>query len=559
MLRSLSLKDFVIVDSMTLDFTQGFSVLTGETGAGKSILLDALALVTGARGDSGSVREGQSKADISAEFSISDDITTWLGERELSGDDGVLQLRRVVEADGRSKAFINGHPGTAAMLKELGEQLLDIHGQHAAQSLTRGEGQRELLDSFAAIQSDVKIVGQRYKLWNDAKANLAAANAQSATFAQERDRIQWQLNELSEIKLVAGEWESLNIEQKRLANAAQLIEIAQSAALAISDDDNAVVSTLQSLAQRLKALVALDPSLQASLELIDSAIISLDEAGSDLSNYAQKIELDPQRLEQIDNRIGQLFSASRKFKVTPDALTDHEQLLTSQMANLAASQDIAKLEKQVETEYASFTQLADTISKARRKAALKLSRGVSTHLQSLGMRGAKMEISLVSQNPTSSGCDQIEFQIAGHEGVAPRAIAKVASGGELSRIGLAIAVMAAQANPVPTLIFDEADAGIGGSVAEVVGNLMRDLGESRQVLSVTHLPQVAARAHHQFKVTKENVKGPGKSFTSKTLSKVQLLEESARTDEIARMLGGIEITSTTRQHASELLRQPSST
>jgi DNA repair protein RecN (Recombination protein N) len=556
MLRSLSLKDFVIVDSLTLDFTQGFSVLTGETGAGKSILLDALALVTGARGDSGAVREGQPKADISAEFSISEDIAAWLLERELTGDEGVLQLRRVVEADGRSKAFINGHPGTAAMLKELGEQLLDIHGQHAAQSLTRGEGQRELLDSFAAVQADVKTLGQRYKVWNDAKATLAAANAQSATFAQERDRIQWQLNELSEIKLVAGEWESLNVEQKRLANAAQLIEIAQNAALAITDDDNAVVSTLQSLAQRLKPLVALDPSLQASLELIDSAIISLDEAGSDLSNYAQKIELDPQRLEQIDNRIGLLFSAARKFKVTPDSLADHEQSLMSQMANLAASQDIAKLEKQVDTDYASLLQLADTVSKARRKAALKLSRGVSAHLQSLGMKGAKMEISIVSQNPTSSGCDQIEFQIAGHEGVAPRAIAKVASGGELSRIGLAIAVMAAQANPVPTLIFDEADAGIGGSVAEVVGNLMRDLGESRQVLSVTHLPQVAARAHHQFKVTKESVKALGKTSGSKTLSKVVLLEESARTDEIARMLGGIEITSTTRQHASELLRQP---
>jgi DNA repair protein RecN (Recombination protein N) len=556
MLRSLSLKDFVIVDSLTLDFTQGFSVLTGETGAGKSILLDALALVTGARGDSGAVREGQPKADISAEFSISEDIAAWLHERELTGDEGVLQLRRVVEADGRSKAFINGHPGTAAMLKELGEQLLDIHGQHAAQSLTRGEGQRELLDSFAAVQADVKTLGQRHKLWNDAKATLAAANAQSATFAQERDRIQWQLNELSELKLVAGEWESLNVEQKRLANAAQLIEIAQNAALAITDDDNAVVSTLQSLAQRLKPLVALDPSLQASLELIDSAIISLDEAGSDLSNYAQKIELDPQRLEQIDNRIGLLFSAARKFKVTPDSLADHEQSLMSQMANLAASQDIAKLEKQVDTNYASLLQLADAVSKARRKAALKLSRGVSAHLQSLGMKGAKMEISLVSQNPTSSGCDQIEFQIAGHEGVAPRAIAKVASGGELSRIGLAIAVMAAQANPVPTLIFDEADAGIGGSVAEVVGNLMRDLGESRQVLSVTHLPQVAARAHHQFKVTKESVKALGKTSGSKTLSKVVLLEESARTDEIARMLGGIEITSTTRQHASELLRQP---
>jgi DNA repair protein RecN (Recombination protein N) len=549
MLRSLLLKDFVIVDTLTLDFTGGFSVLTGETGAGKSILLDALGLVTGGRADSGVVREGQAKADISAEFAASSTLESWLAERELSGDPGCLQLRRVVEADGRSKAFVNGHPSTAAMLKELGEQLIDIHGQHAAQSLTRGEGQRELLDSFAGIEPDVRSIALQFKQVNEAKQHLAQAQAQSATFTQERDRLTWQLNELSETKLSEGEWQALNLEQKRLANAAQLIEIAQGAAAAISEDDNALVSSLQTIAQKLKGLVALDASIAPALDAIESATISLDEAGSDLAHYAQKIELDPQRLNEVDLRIGQLFSAARKFKVSPETLFDHQHALEQQLANLAASQDIEALQAKVDAQTSTYQAMAEKLTAARRKAASKLSKGVTAHLQALGMKGAKMEIALSSQNATSFGVDHIEFQVAGHEGVPPRAIAKVASGGELSRIGLAIAVLAAQANPVPTLIFDEADAGIGGSVAEVVGNLMRDLGQTRQVLSVTHLPQVAARAHHQFRVTKQSGKG-------KTLSKVALLAEDERTDEIARMLGGIDITATTRKHASELLSQP---
>jgi DNA repair protein RecN (Recombination protein N) len=546
MLSSLHLKDFVIVDALSIDFKSGFSVLTGETGAGKSILLDAIGLVTGGRADSGAVREGQPRADISAEFSVDADLEQWLAERDLSGDAGVLQLRRVIDADGRSRAFINSHPSTAAMLKQLGERLIDIHGQHAAQSLMRGEGQRELLDSFAGIEVEVKELAARYKAWTEAEHALKQAQSAGKNFEQERDRLAWQLNELKELKLVKGEWEQLNVEQKRLANAAQLIEIAQGASGALSDDDDAIVNRLQTVAQKLKNLVAIDSSLKPCLDLIESAAIQLDEASSDLSSYAQKIELDPARLQEIDQRTGSLFSAARKFKIQPELLFDEQLEFENRLSTLTASQDLSALAAKVSAAQAHYGQLAEKLSLARKKSAVKLSKGVSAHLQSLGMKGAKMEIAIADQSPASHGTDHTEFQVAGHEGVAARAISKVASGGELSRIGLAIAVLAAQANPVPTLIFDEADAGIGGSVAEVVGKLMRTLGDSRQVLSVTHLPQVAACAHHQFKVMKQSSKG-------KTISQVAALTDADRVDEVARMLGGIAITDTTRKHASELL------
>jgi DNA repair protein RecN (Recombination protein N) len=546
MLRSLLLKDFVIVDSLALDFASGFSVLTGETGAGKSILLDALALVTGGRADSGVVREGQTRADISAEFDTTAAIATWLSERDLSGDEGSLQLRRVVDADGRSRAFINGHPSTAAMLKDIGEHLIDIHGQHAAQSLTRGEGQRELLDRFAGIDSDVKSIGVLFRQWNQAQTQLNDAQSQGKAFEQERERLQWQLNELSVLKLQEGEWEQLSIEQKRLANAAQLIDIAQGVAGVLSDDDDALINKLQVVTQKLRTLVAIDSSLQPCLDAIESAVIQLDEASSDVSNYAQKIELDPARLAQVDERISQLFSAARKIKVQPERLAEEASELAQRLVSLTEAQDIEALQAAVENAKAQYEASAEKLTAARKKSAAKLAKGVTTHLQSLGMKGAKMGVAITSQTPASFGVDHIEFQVAGHEGVAARAIAKVASGGELSRIGLGIAVLAAQANPVPTLIFDEADAGIGGSVAEVVGQLMRALGDSRQVLSVTHLPQVAACAHHQFRVSKKSAKG-------KTLSQVEQLSDANRIDEIARMLGGIDITATTRKHASELL------
>jgi DNA repair protein RecN (Recombination protein N) len=546
MLLSLHLKDFVIVDTLALDFQSGFSVLTGETGAGKSILLDAIGLVTGGRADSGAVRDGQPRADISAEFAADNELEGWLAERDLSGDAGVLQLRRVIDADGRSRAFINSHPSTAAMLKQLGERLIDIHGQHAAQSLMRGEGQRELLDSFAGLETEVKELGTRYKAWVDAEQTLLHAQSAGKNFEQERDRLSWQLNELRELKLANGEWENLSLEQKRLANAAQLIEIAQGASGALSDDDDAIVNRLQIVLQKLKALVNIDGSLKPCLDLIESAAIQLDEASSDLSSYAQKIELDPARLEEIDRRVGLLFTTARKFKVQPEQLVTEQIEFENRLSLLTQSQDISALSAKVATTKEHYTQLAQKLSSARKKSAAKLSKGVSSHLQSLGMKGSKMDIAIAEQTPASHGTDHIEFQVAGHEGVAARAISKVASGGELSRIGLAIAVLAAQANPVPTLIFDEADAGIGGSVAEVVGKLMRTLGDSRQVLSVTHLPQVAACAHHQFRVSKQTAKG-------KTTSQVNVLSELERVDEVARMLGGIAITDTTKKHAGELL------
>ncbi len=549
MLRSLHLKDFVIVEKLTLDFSSGFSALTGETGAGKSILLDALALVTGGRADSAAVREGATKADLSAEFDHGSEsyLLQWLAERELSGDETSLHLRRVIDADGRSKAFINGHPSTAALLKEVGEHLIDIHGQHASQSLMRTDGQRELLDSFAHLQMDVKALAQHFRDWQDTVKAIRLAEEQRETFEQQRERLQWRMDELNSLKLEPNEWQELSVEQKRLSNAAQLIETAQQAAAALSDDDAAMVNQLQSLLSKVKPLVTIDARLKPAFELLEAACISLDEASSDFSSYANKIDLDPARLATVDERIGLLFSTARKLKLVPDQLYDELTTTQAALASLASHQNIEALQRLADEALGRYQAKADSISAARKKAAAKLAKGVTVHLQALGMKGAKLEVSITATPPAMHGCDAIEFQVAGHEGVAARAISKVASGGELSRIGLAIAVLAAQNNPVPTLIFDEADAGIGGSVAEVVGKLMRSLGEARQVFCVTHLPQVAARAHHQYRVVKQTAKG-------KTISSVSVLTNEERVDEVARMLGGIDITDTTRKHASEMLK-----
>ncbi|HWS76624.1 MAG TPA: DNA repair protein RecN [Quisquiliibacterium sp.] len=548
MLLALRLRDFVIVDALDIEFAPGFTVLTGETGAGKSILLDALALAMGGRADAGVVREGAPRADISATFRSSEALDAWLAERDLSGDPGCVLLRRVVDAEGRSRALVNGNPATATLLRELGEQLVDIHGQHAAQSLLRADGQRRLLDAFAGLGDQARAVGEAWSAWRALARDLDAAEGGQRELALERDRLAWQAGELERLRLAPGEWEELNEEQKRLAHAASLIEGTRGAAEALADSDDSLASRLHQLLQRLRPLAAIDERLRGALEMLDGAAIQVDEAASALSAYAQRVDLDPERLAQAEQRIGAVFEAARRMRLSPAEIPAALESMQQRLAQLEAAQDIEGLRARAQAARAAYDERAASLSAARRKAAKRLADGVSKHLAGLGMAGGRLSIACEAAEPSAAGTDDVEFRVAAHAGATPRPLARVASGGELSRIGLAISVMAAQANPVPTLIFDEADAGVGGAVADAIGELMRRLGDDRQVLCVTHLPQVAAKAHQHFRVSKEDT-GNG------VVSRIAELDRGARVEELARMLGGAEITATTRKHARELLAQ----
>ncbi|MCZ8108785.1 MAG: DNA repair protein RecN [Burkholderiales bacterium] len=546
MLTALRLRDFVIVEAVELEFGPGFTVLSGETGAGKSILIDALGLALGARADSGVVREGAPRADIVAEFYTDARLDAWLAERDLAGDPGAVLMRRVVEADGRSRALVNGHPATVAQLREIGESLVEVHGQHASQSLLRPDGQRGLLDRYAGAASELVALAQAHAAWRGLDKELERARTGERELVLERERLQWQADELAQVAPVPGEWDELAAEQKRLANAASLIEGARGLADALSDGDDAIADRLHAIQQKLKPLAAVDASLAPVLELLETAAIQAGEAGSTLCAYADRGDLDPARLAEVEARIGVLYAAGRKFRLPPERLGDELASLRTRLEALVRAQDVEALEHRVEAARADYEKLASALSKRRAKAATTLSKGVSDRIGRLGMQGGRLEIALERGEPASHGIDRVEFRVAGHAGATPRALGKVASGGELSRISLAISELAAEANPVPTLIFDEADSGVGGAVAEVIGELMRRLGESRQVLSVTHLPQVAAKANQHFSVSKQQDAG-------RTTSLIEQLDRGRRVEEIARMLGGVAITATTRKHARELL------
>ncbi len=548
MLLRLRLENFVIVDSAELAFGHGFTVLSGETGAGKSILLDALMLALGGRADAGVVREGCARADIAAELGCDAALDAWLEKRELQGDPGTVLLRRVVDADGRSRAFVNGHPATAALLREIGERLVEIHGQHASQSLLRADGQRRLLDGVGGLEALVASVSGAFSEWRAALRALELAEHGARELALERERLEWQLNELEALQLERDEWEALETEQKKLSHAASLIEAAGSAAEALADRDDALLGELHRAMQRLRPLVAIDASLEEPIALLDSASIQIGEAASALREYATRVDLDPQRLEQVDARIGALFSAARRLRLAPQALYDECAQLRERVRALDAAQDIDALRERAAQLRSAYDELASDLSQRRRGAAAQLAEGITRHVATLGMQDGRVEIAIEPTEACAAGIDAIEFLVAAHAGATPRPLAKIASGGELSRIALAITAVAAQANPVPTLVFDEADAGVGGAIADAVGELMRSLGASRQVLCVTHLPQVAAKAHRHWRVTKNTV---GKT----TVSVIEPLERNARVDEIARMLGGADITPTTRRHAREMLAQ----
>ncbi|SIT42687.1 recombination and repair protein [Paraburkholderia ribeironis] len=554
MLRHLSIRDFVIVAALDLEFDSGFTVFSGETGAGKSILIDALALALGARADASVVRTGESRADITAEFETHAQVERWLDEQALGatagdGDQGgTVMLRRVVDASGRSRAFINGTAATLAQLREVGEMLVDIHGQHAHQLLMRPDAQRELFDTHAGLADTAATVTRTWRIWREKIQAVEHAQTRDRELQLERERLAWQLAELDKLAPQPGEWEEINTEHRRLSHSANLIDGVQGALGALSESDEAMITHLASIVSKVRDLAEIDPALNDVLAALEPAEIQLQEAAYSLSHYAQKLELDPDRLAQVERRLDALHSAARKFRLQPETLPEEHEARRAQLAALDAAADLDSLHAAQARAKEDFLSEAKKLSKARAKAGKTLGTAVTTGMQELSMKGGSFEVALVPlPEGGAHGLEQIEFRVAGHAGVPLRPLAKVASGGELARISLALAVIASAASPTPTLIFDEVDTGIGGGVAEVVGRLLHQLGKARQVLCVTHLPQVAARGDHHFQVAKA---GNGQGGT---VSSVISLDKASRVEEVARMLGGLEITATTRKHAKEML------
>ncbi len=549
MLLHLSVKDFVIVDRVELEFASGFTVLTGETGAGKSILIDALALVLGDRGDASMVRVGCERAELAAQFDLAQlpQLQTWLNENDLANADGECLLRRVVDSNGRSRAFINGHAATLQQLREAGEWLVDIHGQHAHQSLLRAAAQRALLDGYGALTEVQRQVTEAYRAWQELKQQREAGESNALTLAQEREDLEWRVKELAGLNFGADEWQTLLNEHARLSNAVSLIDGAHYGVEILSENDASLISQLAALLAKLQQLREHDSALKETIELLEPAEIQLQEAAHSLNHYLQKLDLDPQRLNDCELRLNAIHSTARKYRVVPEQLPE---LLETANARLAALIETADPEALVRKEQAAkslFDERAKKLSAGRKQSAKKLSQKVSATLQQLAMAGGVFEVALNAvPEGASFGYENVDFLVAAHAGMAPKPLAKVASGGELSRISLAIQVATIDVAAVPTLIFDEVDVGIGGGVAEIVGGLLKDLGAQHQVLCITHLPQVAAQGHQHLQVSKETKGGA-------TLSHIETLSKKARVEEIARMLGGVEITEKTRAHAAEML------
>ncbi len=548
MLRRLSLRDFVIVAELEVEFDAGFSVLTGETGAGKSILVDALQLALGSRGDAGVVREGAARAEITAEFDAPDSIKAWLDDAGFAADpndEERLLLRRAIDAQGKSRAWINGSAATIAQLREAADHLVDIHGQHAWQSLTRGPAVRALLDAFAGVEA--APLAALWSQWKQATDALALAGTQQAGLDRERERLAWQIGEVDKLAPGTDEWPELEAEHKKLANAQSLIEAARNALDAVSEaDDNADALTGRAL-HALADVAEFDTQLAATIEVLQGAQAQLQDAAHTLASYLNHTELEPQRLQALDERLSAWMSLARRYRRPPAELPALLAQWKAEAQALDAAADLEALQREVARTLAAFESEAKRVSAARRTGAPKLAQAVTQAMQQLGMAGGRFEVALLKQDaPQSFGLESAEFLVAGHAGSTPRPLGKVASGGELSRIALAIAVTTSQSQGAGTLIFDEIDAGVGGAVAETVGRLMKQLGRAAQVLAVTHLPQVAACADHHFVVAKQMRDGA-------TLSDVRPVHGEVRVAEVARMLGGERLSNTSLAHAQEML------
>jgi DNA repair protein RecN (Recombination protein N) len=548
MLRRLALRDFVIVTTLEVELSGGFSVLTGETGAGKSILIDALQLALGSRGDAGVVREGAARAEITAEFDAPPSLSKWLDDAGFEPADTLL-LRRVIDAQGKSRAWVNGSPATVAQLREAADHLVDIHGQHAWQSLTRSASVRGLLDAYAGV--DTAPLAAVWSQWKTAGELLTKARSQQADLERERERLAWQVGEVDKLAPGADEWDELNADHQRLSNAQSLMDAARTALDAISDSEINADGLAGRAVDALQDVAEFDSRLANVAEVLQSAQAQLQDAAHTLSSYLNHAELEPERLQELDERLSAWMSLAKRYRRPPAELPALLTQWKDELRALDAAADLDGLEQALKSAQTAFNAEARRVSAQRKAAAPKLAASVTQAMQQLGMAGGRFEVSLIAQDtPQSFGLESAEFLVAGHAGSTPRPMAKVASGGELSRIALAIAVTTSQLAPAGeaagTLIFDEVDAGVGGAVADTVGRLMKQLGRDRQVMAVTHLPQVAACADHHFVVSKALRDGS-------TRSDVVAVNGEARVAEVARMLGGERLSGTTLAHAQELL------
>ena len=551
-LRRIALRDFVIVRALELDFSTGFTVLTGETGAGKSILIDALQLALGNRADAGAVREGAERLDVSAEFDADPGLAGWLDEGGFEVGDALL-LRRTVDLQGRSRGWINGSPATATQLRELGDRLLDIHGQHAWQSLTRPEAVRGLLDAYAGV--DTGALDGAWQAWRQAIGALDTARSAQDSLQRERERLQWQVAEVAKLAPGDDDWEELSASHGRISNAQALIEAAEGAASALEDDDSGALAALRRAVALLQNCEHIEPEFKALGEVLASSVAQASDAAHSLHSYLRQADTDPERLAELDERMGSWMSLARRYRRPPAELPALLAGWQAELKALDAQADLEALERAEQSAQQAYLKEAKALAKTRKQAAPKLAQAVTQAMQELGMKGGRFEVALQPlAQPGRAGLEEIAFLVSGHAGSTPRSIGKVASGGELSRIALAIAVTTSELGAAQTLIFDEVDAGVGGAVAETVGRLMKQLGRDRQVLAVTHLPQVAACADHHLVVAKRQTAAKGPA-AARTESSVALLDAEGRAQEIARMLGGERVSRTSLAHAREMLGQ----
>jgi DNA repair protein RecN (Recombination protein N) len=550
-LRHISLRDFVIVRELDLNLSQGFSVLTGETGAGKSILIDALQMALGERADSGAVREGATRCEVSAEFDCPPNAHAVLEEAGFEVSDTLL-LRRSIDTQGKSRAWVNGSQATATQLRALGEMLLDIHGQHAWQSLTRPDAVRGLLDAYAGLHTeDLKAAWQS---WRQAQQAVQTARNAQDSLSREQERLAWQIGELDKLAPALDEWDDLNSQHTRLSHAQALIDAGQHAIGSLDGDEasrlgsaTGAIGLLSQAIAQLQDQAHVEPEFQSIAEVLQSSLAQAEDAAHSLQAYLRKTDLDPDRLNELDQRLSQWLSLARRYKRPPEELAALLASWKQELNALEAASDLEGLEAQERSAALAYQTEAKKLSQQRKKAAPKLAQAVTTAMQNLGMQGGRFEVALISlEQAAQHGLEDIQFLVAGHAGSTPRPVGKVASGGELSRIALAIAVTTSELGEAGTLIFDEVDSGVGGAVAETVGRLMKQLGMHRQVLAVTHLPQVASCADHHLLVSKASSKeGVSSSVTP--------IAGEQRVTEIARMLGGEKLSATTLAHAREML------
>ncbi|MGZ5112550.1 MAG: DNA repair protein RecN [Usitatibacter sp.] len=550
MLRALSIRDYVIVDRLDLELASGFTALTGETGAGKSILVDALALALGGRADPGVVRSGAQRAEVSADFEVASaaPVRQWLEAQDLDEGDGACLVRRTIDAAGRSRAFVNGRPATAAQLRELGEMLLDIHGQHDHQLLLRKDRQRALLDAFGGSEELAREVASRHASWRKVAEQRAARESAQADSARERELLGHEIRDLESVAFEPHQWQDDQAEHRRLAHAQELIATVSECAEMLDESEDSAAARLTRVATRLAQASALDPDLDEARRDAQTAGIHAGEAAQQLRRYLQRLEVDPGRLSQLDARLKTVLDCARKYRVDPAELPATLEDRRQRLGELGGEESLEKLRAQEAENEKAYRESAAKLSKARREAARRLGSEVTRTMQNLAMAGGRLEVALQPlDTPGAGGLESVELQVATNAGQPLAPLARVASGGELSRLSLAIQVLLSGQASVPTLIFDEIDSGIGGAVAEVVGQLLQALSRHHQVLSVTHLAQVAVHARQQLRVSKQ----PGKQGTFAT---VEPLEPEERVGEVARMLGGIKITEATRRHAAEMLQ-----